>query len=358
MARLSVLHITREFPEVVSGGIEQSILLAAKTMPDVSHSVLCLGGGVQSERTHVESVRIWRVLPLVSAKYLPVSVRWFWLFRRLARRADVVHVHSPFPLGEFTSLLTDKPVVSTYHADIDGFGVFGAAYRCIQRSWLKRQHMVVASSAQYIASSKTLSAIRPNCRVLPFGLVDDTVESTRPPEDFPDRFFLFVGSLRRYKGIEILTEAAMRSGLPVVIAGDGERRHLVEQIEPPVFWLGQVSDAQKAWLIDHAMALILPSTSRAEAFGIVLLEAMRAGKPAICTSIGTATDWIVEHQRTGVVIPPMRADTLASVMVELWEDDILRRQMGQAGRARFVDVFEGMRYGAGLFDIYQEVIRR
>jgi O-antigen biosynthesis rhamnosyltransferase len=358
MLRLSVLHITREFPEVVSGGIEQSILLAAKTMSDVSHSVLCLGGGVQPERTHVESVRIWRVLPFVSAKYLPVSVRWFLLFRRLARRVDVVHVHSPFPLGELTSLFTDKPVVCTYHADIDGFGVVGAVYRWIQRSWLKRQQMIVASSAQYIASSKTLSAIQHKCRVLPFGVTDDTVEPTRPPEDFPDRFFLFVGSLRRYKGIEILIQAASESGLPVVIAGDGERRHLVEQIDPPVFWLGQVSDAQKAWLINHSTALILPSTSRAEAFGIVLLEAMRAGKPAICTSIGTATDWIVEHRSTGVVVPPMRADTLAAIMVELWEDDILRRQMGQAGRARFVDVFEGKRYSAGLFDIYREVIRR
>ena len=358
MARFSVLHITREFPEVVSGGIEQSILLAAKTMPDVSHSVLCLGGGVQSERTHVESVRIWRVLPFISAKYLPVSFRWFLLFRRLAKWVDVVHVHSPFPLGEFTSLLTDKPVVCTYHADIDGFGAFGAVYRWLQLFWLKREQMVVASSAQYVASSKTLSAVQAKCRVLPFGLLDDPVDMARPPEEFPERFFLFVGSLRRYKGIEILIQAAMESGHPVVIAGDGERRYLVEQIEPPVFWLGQVSDAQKAWLINHAEAVILPSTSRAEAFGIVLLEAMRAGKPAVCTSIGTATDWIVEHQRTGFVIPPGCADTLAAVMSELWEDEPLRRQMGQAARERFADVFEGMRYGTGLLALYQEVTRR
>ena len=357
MGRLSVLHLTREFPDAVTGGIEQSIAIAAASQAEVSHSVLCLGVHGQAMRSHVERVRVWRVKPSGSLKYFPLSLRWFVVFRRLVLSADIVHVHSPFPLGELTSLLATVPVLCTYHADIDGHRGLGRLYRPIQAWWLHRIQRVIATSDHYRATSPVLSKLNGTCEVIPFGLPATDQRPEAPPEDIPERFFLFLGSLRWYKGIEVLIEAARKSKLPIVIAGDGEQRHLLEPSPDPVYWLGQVSDAQRAWLLQHMLGLVLPSTSRAEAFGLVLLESMRASKPAICTRLGTATDWLVVDQQTGIVVDPGDADALASAMQRLWTSEALVETFGAAAFRRFESEFQSSRYADALYAVYQSMIR-
>jgi len=353
MRRLSVLHLTREFPDAVTGGIEQSIAIAAASQPNVSHMVLCLGVGGQAMRSHVNRVRIWRVRPFGSFKYLPISLRWFLLFKRLVLKVDIVHVHSPFPLGELTCLMTTLPVVSTYHADVDGRRMLGKLYRPFQRWWLNRMKQVIATSQQYQESSPVLSELDLPCQVIPFGLPPQDIEPDRPPEDLPPKYFLFLGSLRWYKGIDILVRAAKETGCSVVIAGDGEQRSLVETVREPVYWIGQVSDHQRAWLLQHAVAIILPSISRAEAFGFVLLEGMRVGKPLICTRLGTATDWLVIDGFNGLVIEPNESEELGQAMTTLWQSDALVAEMGLNAKTRFEENFSSGDYGAALQKIYE-----
>ena len=353
MRRLSVLHLTREFPDAVTGGIEQSIAIAAVSQPNISHTVLCLGVAGQAIRSHVNRARIWRVRPFGSLKYFPLSLRWFILFRRLLVNADIVHVHSPFPLGELTCFMTALPVVSTYHADIDGRRGVEKMYRPIQKWWLNRIRRVIATSQQYQDSSPVLSTLKRPCQVIPFGLPSQDLEPDRPPEDLPSKYFLFLGSLRWYKGIDVLVRAAKDTGFSVVIAGDGEQRSFVEAVDEPIYWIGQVSDHQRAWLLQHAVALVLPSISRAEAFGFVLLEGMRAGKPLICTRLGTATDWIVIDGFNGLVIDPNESVALAQAMATLWQSDALVAEMGLNAKSRFEENFSSGEYGAALSKLYE-----
>ena len=84
---------------------------------------------------------------------------------------------------------------------------------------------------------------------------------------------------------------------------------------------------------------MLPSTNRAEALGIVQLEAMACRLPVICTELGTGTSYVNRHEETGLVVPPNDFRALSSAINRLLADANLRSQMGAAGAKRVRDEF-------------------
>jgi len=78
----------------------------------------------------------------------------------------------------------------------------------------------------------------------------------------------------------------------------------------------------------------LPASERSEAFGAVLLEAMAAGKPVVCTELGTGTSFVNVDGETGFVVPARASRALAAALTRLMNDADLRARMGAAGRAR------------------------
>lgn len=353
-SELTVLHVTRVFPKQITGGIERSIAILADVQASTEHRVLCLTNE-NTHQTRVNNLIVTRTACAGSLKFFPVSVGWFREFFRQVKQVDLIHIHSPFPLGELTCLLTRKPVVCTYHADIEGFGIGGWIYRWILKRWLQRPDAIIVGSQQYADSSQVLKQMKNRCTVIPYGIANEAPHSDPPKTPLPDRFFLFLGSLRRYKGLEVLLDAQRRTSYPVVIGGDGECRDLLQKVNEGVTWLGSVSEGEKQWLLEHCIALILPSTSRAESFGLVLLEAMRAGKPAVTTAIGTATDWIISHQKTGLVIPPRDANALANAMGALWCDEHKTILMGSEAHLRFEQYFQDTQFEMRIAQLYNEV---
>ena len=71
-----------------------------------------------------------------------------------------------------------------------------------------------------------------------------------------------------------------------------------------IMLLGRISEKQKEELLRECLALILPSSLRTEAYGMVLIEASKFGRPMITCEIGTGTTYINEHNKTGLVVPP------------------------------------------------------
>jgi glycosyltransferase involved in cell wall biosynthesis len=106
-------------------------------------------------------------------------------------------------------------------------------------------------------------------------------------------------------------------------------------------------------LINAADVFVLPSP--AEPFGLVLLEAMALGKPAIATQAGGPLE-IVVPEETGLLVPPSSPEALAEALSRLLADAQLRQSMGQKGRERFCAHYTARRMAHDMVAVYQQAL--
>jgi len=149
-----------------------------------------------------------------------------------------------------------------------------------------------------------------------------------------------------YKGHDALLAAWPRvtASVPdarLVIAGDGDDRPRLEAlarsigVADSVDFLGAVSDAELERWYRRCGFFVLPSTN--EGFGLVFLEAMRAGKA--CIGCAGASDEIIEPEATGIILRDQNVDALAAAIVRLYLDAPLRERLGRQAQLRWRSAF-------------------
>ena len=113
-------------------------------------------------------------------------------------------------------------------------------------------------------------------------------------------------------------------------------------------------DERLAWL--HACdALVLPSTTRQEAFGMVQLEAMLCGRPVVSTDLPTGVPWVNVHGETGLVVAAGDVAALRTALQRIVADKDLRAAMGAAARQRATTVFTADRMRSAAANLFREV---
>lgn len=149
------------------------------------------------------------------------------------------------------------------------------------------------------------------------------VEFYTPDDSIPrEEFFLFAGRLVPYKRPDLAIAAAERTGLPIVVAGEGRAIEECRTVAGPnTSFVGRVSDAELRDLYRRCKALLMPGE---EDFGIVPVEAQACGAPVIALGTGGALDYVVDGV-TGVLCKggsdDQRVEALASAMHDLSESD-------------------------------------
>jgi rhamnosyl/mannosyltransferase len=345
--RMRIVHIYKDYSPVL-GGIENHVRMLAEAQAARGHrvTVLVCTAGWRSHRETCNGVTLVRASRLATIASMPLSVG---LPVALAgMESDILHMHSPFPLGEVAGFLLARAGarVITYHSDIVRQRIALRVYGPLFRRILAATDTVIATSSRYIATSPWLNAVQDRCTVIPLAV---DVSRFRPGDGRPGSaapHVLFVGKLRYYKDLDTLLRALLQ--IPearLTIVGDGPMRQTWQErvgalgLVSRVRFEGEVADAGLAWYYQTADLLVLPSNSRAEAFGTVLLEAMASGLPVVSTELGTGTSWVNLHGVTGWVVPPGDPDGLARAIRGLLDDSALRQRMGHAGRARVVAEF-------------------
>jgi phosphatidylinositol alpha-1,6-mannosyltransferase len=155
-------------------------------------------------------------------------------------------------------------------------------------------------------------------------------------------FALIVGRLaagERYKGHDLLIDLWPRieeeaPGARLVVAGDGDDRPRLEARAAAqhrgVHFVGRVSAQRLASLYEACGFFAMPS--RGEGFGVVFLEAMRAGKACV-GGVGAAAE-VIEDGVTGLVVDPADPESVLKAMARLFREPETRERMGRAGAAR------------------------
>jgi len=177
-------------------------------------------------------------------------------------------------------------------------------------------------------------------------LDDDGLPSIRPAFSGAGTVkILFVGRLVERKGVEVLVRAlAGLASLPdaeLTVIGAGERAHVIERtarlhgVADRVHLRGTVTREELVRSYSNHDVFVLPAVVDAkgdtEGLGVVLLEALRFERPVIASDLGGIPD-IVEHERTGLLVPPGDPAILGSAIESLARNPDRARQMALRGR--------------------------
>lgn len=345
---MRILHVYKDVYPPVHGGIERYIHDVTTYMAGRGHESTVLVSSrtpaVEIARRSSEACEIVEAPCLFRLLSNPVCPGLAGIMRSLhaEKDFDLIHFHHPLPTAAFAWMAArlDVPHIVTYHSDIVRQAALVPLIEPVLWPFLRSARAVIATSPAYIGYSRFLRRLG-NVRIVPLGV--DVSRFSPGPSREPPGYFLFVGRFRRYKGIPVLLEA-WRSlpGTRLVMVGGGPLEPAIRSasakpgmdLELP----GDVPDDRLVDLYRGATALILPSTERSEAFGMVQIEAMACGTPVISTDIRTGVPWVNAGGVSGLVIPPGDPGAILDAVRAMGDRD-LRDGFSKGARLRVMELF-------------------
>jgi glycosyltransferase involved in cell wall biosynthesis len=354
---MRILHLAKYYwPR--SGGMERVVQGLAEGAANLGHQVevvavetLGRAGGSPRQRSAV--TRAFSLAALGTQEIAPGYIAAAW------KSADIIHVHHPHPLADVACLLRARrtPVVVTQHADSRR-----SAYRQVTRLVLRRAAAVVVPSRAHLALSNELMGFESKVEVIPFGIDQTRWEMVPPPPPGAAPRAIFIGRLVGYKGLDILLRAMERVPelrLDIVGSGpEGPRLRTLAQalaITDRVRWYGEYPDEDLPRRMADADFLVLPSVTVEEMFGLVVLEAMAAGRPVVTTALPSAVREVNVPGETGLEVPLRDVPALAQALDRLSHDPGLRKKMGEAGRKRVASRFTQTAMAEKHIDLYERI---
>ncbi len=315
--------------------------------------------------------RIGRVVPIPtngSVARITLPLRGYLQVKELLTREayDIIHLHEPMmPALPLTVLRHSQSInVGTFHA----FGRTSLRYfyaKPMLHGFFRRLHARIAVSGP--ARDFVARRFPGDYRIIPNGIDYCRFATPRTPlPAYDDEALdvLFVGRLEKRKGLEYLLRAwgLIRDTFPrarlLVVGGGGHRLENYAQYTESRGWrevvfAGYVSPDDLVRYYQTSDVFCAPSTGQ-ESFGIVLLEAMAAGRPIVASKIPGYAE-VVADGREGLLVPPKDPAALAVALTRLLADAELRRAMGARGRQKAAD-HDWSRIADQVLAVYDETI--
>jgi glycosyltransferase involved in cell wall biosynthesis len=359
---MRVLHLGKYYAPQ-RGGIERHLQDLAEWFSDQGHQVGVLvhhpAGQWRGSEDVIHGVTVCRTGCLAAPLYTPISPLFPWHLNRLIRRSgpEILHLHMPNP-SCFWALLSPlaraRPWVVHWHADVSpdmpDWRVRAAyrLYRPFEQALLKRASAIIVTSQSYLDASAALAPWKNKASVIPLGIAESAASngiSPAWPEGGSLRL-LAVGRLSHYKGFDVLLDAVAKAAqTSLLLVGKGEESERLRAqatrlgINDRVSFVGELSDADLLAAYAQAELLVLPSLDRSEAFGLVLLEAMRAELAVIASKVpGSGIGQVVEHDKSGLLVEPGNVDALAEALARLSSPDT-RQRLAAGGHQRWRERF-------------------
>lgn len=354
---MRILHLAKYYwPR--SGGMERVVQGLAEGVAELGHeaevvAITAFGDPRPGQKRRAAVTRAWSFAPVGTQELAPAYIAAAW------RRADVIHLHHPNSLADVAYALRFSlaPLVVTQHADYPSF-----KYKIPAKYVLHRAEVILVPSRAHIALCGELKGFEHKVEVIPFGIDEERWELVPPPPPGNPPRALFIGRLVPFKGVDFLLRALEQvPELRLDIVGSGPELHRLQTlaralaVADRVKWWGEYPDEDLPRRMADADFLVLPSVSVEEMFGMVLLEAMAAGRPIITTAVPSGVREVNVPGVTGLEVPIRDVEALAAAMRTLAHDPAMRERMGVAGRGRVRERFTNAAMTAAHLEVYRRV---
>ncbi|MFH1565501.1 MAG: glycosyltransferase family 4 protein [bacterium] len=299
---------------------------------------------------------------------------------------DIIHLHYPFfPTSyfvyKFKKKFPQKKLVITYHMDAIGWGLKGLLFilysKILMPRILNSADIITTASLDYIENSQAGKVFKNNITKfteLPYGVDWNQFKPQEKDKNLmnklsvqpDDKIILFVGGLDKahyFKGLKYLIQAAKLinddiKNLKILIIGEGELKEYYINLAKKLrlenkikfVGVGEYGDLPKYYNLCDLF--ILPSINSAEAFGLVLTEAMACGKTVLASNLPGVRTVPVSGE---LLFEPANPKEIADKIKWLFGDDNSMKKFGEEGRRKVEEKYDWNKTIAKLEKIYRNI---
>lgn len=322
MKAKSLVHIAK-FYSPDRGGIETVTKYLANFSVSHFHSVRVIAFTNDRKKVGVEKLNgvvVERYYARFNFFSQPLSMSYMLRILKVIQTTDIVHAHAPNYLAMLPTLLSrgKAKLIIHWHSDVlDKPKIFMKLLLALQNKWLKSADAVIVTSKDYLLASEPLSVCDPEKTfVVSLGIA---IDNEMPRFQLPPvikkylkekrKIILSIGRLVEYKDFLTLIKASqyLKDDCVIVIVGKGPQYTALKSqisqlgVEDKVLLVGHLSDPELKGVLKFSTIFCLPSKSRAEAFGVVLLEAMANKIPLVtCDLVGSGVNHVNQDGVTGL----------------------------------------------------------
>lgn len=378
---LKVLMLNKGF-HPWTGGIETVVRQISEGIPSEEYAIEVLACHKEPlKKTSVESlrgIRVTKIFSLGTAASTPIAPSYIANFKKKVKDFDLIHLHTPFPLGETalakTKLRKDQKVLITVHADpqLTRWGGLFKFYAPVFNQTLEKADQIVVTAPNNKKNFISLNRFKEKTSIIP--LAPDFIPNAAVKESIKkklrekynlkedDKIVLYVGRLSKYKGIDYLIRAIKNVDAKLLLAGSGPLRDSLAAltkelgISEKVIFTGFVEDDLLPVFYSLSDVFVLPSINEGEAFGIVQVEALNFGLPIVNTSLPTGVPFVSRDGETGYTVPPKNSKELAVALNKLLNDHNTYEQFSKKAKERAKE-FTVDKMLTGYKNIYDELLK-
>lgn len=381
---MKVAFVTPNFlPQ--TGGTEIAIHNIAKILRqkgiDISIIKLVLNG--QARISEIDGIKVYEFMTARNwLSYFHTNASLYKFLRKHIKDVDIIHQFHLLRMGLPTVIFGrthHKPVVTSLMGT-DTYNPLRKIPRLIHPylSFIMNSSDSLTSPSETLAQYAYKQGYKGGIKVIPHGIDINRYEHITTDQCnlyrtklsiAPETKVLFsVQRLHQIKRIDItilaikeLLDTYRTRNLKLLIAGDGPERNKLEtlverlNLNDHIVFLGSLP--YDILSIYYKMADICVLHSTFEAFGLVLAEAMAAGKPVISTRVGAIPE-VVEHNETGLLIPPENPKELAKAIKKMLDNPRLVESFGAKGREKAISLYGWDNICDQYIEIYDRIMKR